>query len=517
MLNQNQAEIVGFHYIASKTALGLHNKLGLKVNSIPGLSDIATVGAEYILVRAKSFVETSHDILRLISRPYFESVERICDGAGCMSSFDGTKEKPGDQNIGFGYNFQNGNEFLEPSQTIPFGSTIWKTAKKFGNSQKDLYIATIRIDSYEAGIISYIMVHKDCVEDVREYILNIEEELYSSINTNTIPLLPKSIKDQILDYTINFLENCTKMSKYNVKMTKGIIFHGAPGTGKSMMVRHIFKKARGMGYKTGYATTKTFQSMAGRDELAAFFNDNHLVVLDDLDISYMKNRQENGSNNAEASNLLSLLDGTAGDSMNLESQESHLLNDLAYDKNESDMSNPIEEIAKIQNISSASNASFLRKQRLSSKGRVRIITTNEDTNNLDPAFIRAGRIDTIFTFAPPKEDILRQYISEFWDKEILDSIDVEKIVQYAREEDFNLPFSQYEELKALLVQHKVSDEKNGWDLDHVLTKLRKRRKKIEQPLKPAQEPPSTFGFASATSHAKNLTTATNEVLSEGEE
>jgi hypothetical protein len=91
------------------------------------------------------------------------------------------------------------------------------------------------------------------------------------------------------------------------------------------------------------------------------------------------------------------------------------------------------------------------------QGVVYIFTTNASPKDLDPAFLRRGRIDQVITFPRPDADLRRQLVEGFWHADIRGAIDLEQVIS----DTDGLSFAEVEELKKLLVVHFI--ETQSWD------------------------------------------------------
>lgn len=103
------------------------------------------------------------------------------------------------------------------------------------------------------------------------------------------------------------------------------------------------------------------------------------------------------------------------------------------------------------------------------KGVTRIFTTNEIISDIDSAFLRPGRIDKVLTFLPPSSKLREKFIKNYWDKQIIESINVECLVYLSE----GCSFAELEEIKMLLVQRFIFE--NTWDLDLAIHDFRNRK------------------------------------------
>lgn len=97
------------------------------------------------------------------------------------------------------------------------------------------------------------------------------------------------------------------------------------------------------------------------------------------------------------------------------------------------------------------------------QGIVYLFTTNAALSDLDPAFLRRGRIDQVIHFPPPTAEQRRRLIRESWHPDIVEAIDVEAVVACTA----GRSFAEVAELKKLLVLGHLDtgrwDWQQAWD------------------------------------------------------
>jgi hypothetical protein len=230
------------------------------------------------------------------------------------------------------------------------------------------------------------------------------------------PILDESLYNSILGNTVNFIKNKRQLLKYGAKITKGVIFHGKPGNGKTLMCRHLRELCKKRGISTGNVNPADIESAIAQNTLSSLLCSNQVLFFDDIDISYFS---RTGNESKKACAMLSAMDGLS-----------------------------------------------------TQPATVRIFTTNEDTSNLDPAFNRPGRIDKIERFPKPTADQRRQLV-ETWHSDIVDGIDVGRLV----EESDDFSFAEVDFCKTLLVQHFIN---NGeWNLNKAMEEVIQRNAEQE--------------------------------------
>jgi hypothetical protein len=238
------------------------------------------------------------------------------------------------------------------------------------------------------------------------------------------PVLEQGLLDSLIQNSVGFLLKARKLKEFGVRTKRGIILDGPPGNGKTMACRYIRSLCVRNGLTHGTVSAEEIEDAFNRKRLKEVFNAYEVTFFDDIDISYLSRKSGNGR---MACTLLSVMDGMA-DSKNL----------------------------------------------------VRIFTTNEKINDLDPAFIRPGRIDKCITFKKPTEQLRRMLITQEWPKEITSSINVNSLI--SNTQDYS--FAELESIRTSLVSNYLMD--NFWDLKKAMSEVDKFKR----------EEPSGVGFRS---------------------
>lgn len=244
-------------------------------------------------------------------------------------------------------------------------------------------------------------------------------------SNNIKPILEEKLFQDIYNNTIGFLNHTRTFKKYGVKPRRGVIFDGPPGNGKSMMVSYLKRACTNKEHKT--ITSSIIEHAYKDGNLVEQFRGADFIVFDDVDISYFNRK----SGKAEiACDMLSCMDGAEKDR----------------------------------------------------DGCVWLFTTNEDIIDLDPAFLRPGRIDKRFKFELPTKE-LRQQLIQTWPQDILTNIDSE----YLLSESDGFSFAELDAIKTNLVSGYYIDNL-GWNLNKSLEVVNEYRDAIKSHKK-------DFGFA----------------------
>lgn len=227
------------------------------------------------------------------------------------------------------------------------------------------------------------------------------------------PVLAPGLLDKVLRNTVWFLLNAKVIKKYGAKVSRGVILHGAPGNGKTMLCRHIKALCDKHTIPWGVVTATDIETAFEKNTLRPLLCRHTVTFFDDIDVAYLNRRS--GKSNIACS-LLSAMDGLEGGG-----------------------------------------------------NYVRVFTTNEPVSHFDPAFRRPGRVDADFLLTPPDLGLRAQLVRR-WPREITDAIDVTRLLQATD----GCSFAELEGVRTALVVNRVIDG-GGWDLDRALEVVRAKR------------------------------------------
>lgn len=280
-------------------------------------------------------------------------------------------------------------------------------------------ISTVREDQPRA----YIVILNEDVNAVLSHFESQNEKNDSLLLVDRPPILDNDFMNEILKNSVEFLENHHNFAHFGTRPARGLIFRGDPGNGKTMLCKWIQVLAKKAGL--------TVKSYSGSDidcyyrdgEMTYMMNSANIMFFDDIDISFLTRRKGAESDSKKACALLSAMDG----------------------------------ISDVK------------------KGVVRIFTTNERTTDIDPAFLRPGRIDKAFNFEPPSGALRMLVIKTYWHPDILKEIDVDALVEQTE----NISFADLEEIKTLLVQGYIFNKK--WDMEEAINDFRHRKDTSKDP------------------------------------
>jgi hypothetical protein len=221
------------------------------------------------------------------------------------------------------------------------------------------------------------------------------------------PIMAEESKARLWDNSVGFLTRGRELLKqYDVPQKRGILLMGEPGNGKTMACRWLRSQCHKQGLVWRYVRAEYYERARVDGDVQAVFDleDPGVILFDDFDLG-VRNREEYGAT-SHHSTFLGELDGV----------DAH-------------------------------------------NGVVYIFTTNAMLSDLDPAFLRPGRIDHVVQFPRPDAGLRRRVILEHWHADIRQAIDVEFMVAATGD----LSFAELTEIKKLLVLHFLDTAKWDWD------------------------------------------------------
>jgi hypothetical protein len=253
------------------------------------------------------------------------------------------------------------------------------------------------------------------------------------------PIMSEENKTRLWDNSVGFLTRGRELLKqYDVPQKRGILLMGDPGNGKTMACRWLRSQCYRQGLVWHYIRAEYYERARAEGDVHAVFDleDPGVILFDDFDLG-VRNREEFGST-SHHSTFLGELDGV----------DAH-------------------------------------------KGVVYIFTTNARLSDLDPAFLRPGRIDQVVQFPRPDADLRRRAIVEHWHVDIRQAVDVEFMVAATD----GLSFAELTEVKKLLVLHFLDSKQWDWDW---AWKVFQADARYTQPSKPV------IGFARPSRRAREM-------------
>lgn len=258
---------------------------------------------------------------------------------------------------------------------------------------------------------NYIVVAKDDVFKLRRNAIRLNKE---SSKVTAQPVLADGILDHVVQQTVGFLLKSKEIEKYGVKIKRGVILDGSPGNGKTMLCRYIQKLCSQNNIMWGVVTSADIDDAYEEKSLNDLFTRYPVTFFDDIDISYLNRKSGNGK---MACSLLTAMDGM--------SDKGHL---------------------------------------------IRIFTTNERVEDLDPAFTRPGRIDCCVSLEKPTMSLRKKLVEMHWPLDLRNGINVDTLLE--RSQDFS--FAELEAIRTILVTNKILAGED-WDLDRAFDEFKAQR------------------------------------------
>ena len=228
--------------------------------------------------------------------------------------------------------------------------------------------------------------------------------------------LPKIILDdavwqEIIDNTVNFVKTSRKYRSYGIRPSRGLIIHGKPGCGKTMICRWLEEYC--INNRINYRQVSSTDILKSHEDgsLELLVNSHRVIFFDDIDISYFTRKANGGI----ACSFLNALDGISEQSC-----------------------------------------------------CVRIFTTNESLDEMDDAFKRPGRIDRSIKLGLPTPE-LRKKLIESWPNEFSGLI----LQQDAVSKTEGFTFAELEFLRTTLVINTLTHN-DPWNLNRALNDVKHR-------------------------------------------
>jgi cell division protease FtsH len=221
------------------------------------------------------------------------------------------------------------------------------------------------------------------------------------------PILTEESKARLWDNSVGFLTRGRELLKhYDVPQKRGVLMMGEPGNGKTMACRWLRSQCYKQGLVWRYVRAEYYERARMEGDVQSVFDleEPGVILFDDFDLG-VRNREEFGAT-SHHSTFLGELDGV----------DAH-------------------------------------------NGVVYIFTTNARLSDLDPAFLRPGRIDQVVQFPRPDAELRRRVVLEHWHADIHKALDVDSMVKATE----GLSFAELTEVKKLLVLHFLDNKKWDWD------------------------------------------------------
>ncbi len=237
------------------------------------------------------------------------------------------------------------------------------------------------------------------------------------------PLMVAEDQHRLWQNTIGFLKQTQhRLRELGVPAKRGVLLLGEPGNGKTMACRWLRGHCNRLGLGWRNVSAEEFESNRREGNAHELFvlHRPGIVIFDDVDMAIRQRQQSFES--ADASTFLRGLDGI---------DQHH--------------------------------------------GVVYIFTTNATVTQLDPAFLRPGRIDLVLEFKRPDAALRQRFIAEHWHADIVAVIDLDAVVAVTE----GLSFAELDEIKRLMVLDYL--ETDEWNWDRAWAEFRHGRGEGERP------------------------------------
>jgi len=221
-----------------------------------------------------------------------------------------------------------------------------------------------------------------------------------------MPILPGKMLNEIYTNSIGFLqrgkEHREKYTMHHIPYKRGILLSGEPGSGKTMSCKWLKQLCIEEGFSYRVVTPEDYRSAQQRGHVRTLFrlpeSNPGILFFDDMDI-FVKNRAD------------------------MESEELRLF------------------LTHLDGIVPANGAVF-------------VFTTNY-VKELDPAFVRPGRIDLKLTFKKPSKTLRKRFIETLFHKDILSQIDISDTI----EKSDGYTYAELEEIRKLMALDLIDEKK----------------------------------------------------------
>ena len=202
--------------------------------------------------------------------------------------------------------------------------------------------------------------------------------------------------------------NFLKIKNKDIKLRRGILLSGPPGNGKTSLIKYLRDSTNAACY------VYSLKELLNWNANPFSYSQNRVIIIDDIDVDVF-DRKKSGERSCT---LLSMMDGV--------------------NKN----SNPC----------------------------VTIFSTNEKVENIDPAFLRPGRIDVRLEIGLPTDDLRKEYL-DTWETDIFDCVSKETILNKTK----GWSFAEIEEIKQRVKMSLLFNEKPIIDFNKLKPPTEKRR------------------------------------------
>lgn len=242
------------------------------------------------------------------------------------------------------------------------------------------------------------------------------------IRREPAPIMRPDVQQLLWDNSVGFLRSDSQLFKrYNIPQKRGVLLTGPPGNGKTMACRWLRSHCETLALEFSHVSAERYERarMQGRAEELFCLQEPGIVLFDDFDLA-VRDREQYGAT-THHSTFLGEMDGLC-----------------------------------------------------TREGVVFMFTTNAALSDLDPAFLRPGRIDIIAHFPCPDAELRRRFVLERWQADVRDALDVEQVVA----DTAGLSFAEMEGLRTQLVLRFLVTQ--HWDWGEALRAFHEDQRRSKQ-------------------------------------
>jgi len=225
------------------------------------------------------------------------------------------------------------------------------------------------------------------------------------VGQQTAPLLTDEITESLLANTLGWLKrDRQRLIEFDLPQRRGVLLLGAPGNGKTMACRWLRYELLRRGLEWCSVARQQYETAVTNGSVRELFElpSPGVVLFDDFDAG-LQDRTKFGDR--MQGTFLTEMDGM-------------------YPKT----------------------------------GVVYLFTSNLDVEDIDPAALRPGRIDTVLRFEAPTAELRRRMIVERWPAEIVAGLPVEEVVN----DTDGMSFAELEEARKMVILHYLDTGAVRW-------------------------------------------------------